>query len=69
MDSLWTRWLQKHRVELNALTTRRLIDWLDAAAPVYRPLCLEPSCDPKTTDPNIGQGRRPAGYRPKRNSA
>ena len=30
MTSDWVDWLQTHRVELNAMTTPQLIEWLDA---------------------------------------
>jgi hypothetical protein len=31
----WREWLQTHRVELNAMPTRRFIDWLDAKLAPY----------------------------------
>ena len=34
-DNDWDQWLQTHRVELNAMTTPQLIDWLDEKMETY----------------------------------
>ena len=34
-DDDWTDWLQTHRIELNAMTTPELIDWLDGKMETY----------------------------------
>ena len=34
-DVDWTEWLQTHRVELNAMTTPQLIEWLDEKMEIY----------------------------------
>jgi hypothetical protein len=34
-DEDWEEWLQTHRIELNAMTTPQLIEWLDEKLAPY----------------------------------
>ena len=37
-DDDWMEWLQAHRVELNAMTTPQLIEWLDEKIERFGPV-------------------------------
>src|SRR5262249_49131815 len=39
----WREWLQTHRVELNAMTSRQFIDWVDAGIAPYAGKVIPPA--------------------------
>jgi hypothetical protein len=43
IDEEWAEWLQSHRVELNALTTRQFIDFLDGKLADYQGKLIPPA--------------------------
>jgi hypothetical protein len=48
-DRDWEEWLQTHRIELNAMTTPRLIEWLDEKLTTYEGKLIPPN-DVLTTE-------------------
>jgi hypothetical protein len=57
-DRDWDEWLQTHRVELNAMTTPQLIDWLDQKMAGYEKLIPPGDVLEAELDQEIEQGLR-----------